>query len=44
MGITDFLGWNVIIVGAGFIAILIYLIVLFQRRRKKNPEQIVKKK
>jgi hypothetical protein len=33
MGISDFWGWNVILVGAGVLVILLYLIVLFQKRR-----------
>ncbi len=33
MGLSDFVGWNIIVVGVIIIAIFVYLIVLFQKRR-----------
>lgn len=36
METTQFLGWNIILVGIVVLAVLIYLVILINKRRKDN--------
>ena len=43
MGVSDFWGWNIVLVGVVLVIILMYLIVLFQKRRKAKFTHEAKK-